>query len=158
MPWPDRSGGAWAEEARPFVVPSAMALVHDAAPMETFPFWFSLATTVVLLVAALISGWQRKRRLHLWLGPLVMVSLGVTIWLTEELVRRYDFPEDIKRTHLWFAKAGGMLALPVIVTGFALWRTEKARVAHKVAVWVWLVSVLVATGTGFWMFSHGTLR
>ncbi len=126
--------------------------------METLPFWFSFVTTVVLLVGALLTGWTRKRKLHLWLGPLVMVSLVVTIVLTEELVRRYDFPDDVKRTHLWFAKTGGLLALPVIVTGVALWRTERARRWHKAAVLVWLVSVLAATGTGIWMFGYGTVK
>ncbi|MBL8748483.1 MAG: DUF4149 domain-containing protein [Planctomycetes bacterium] len=126
--------------------------------METLPFWFSFVTTVVLLTGALLTGWTRKRRLHLWLGPLVMVSLVVTIVLTEELVRRYDFPADVKRIHLWFAKTGGLLALPVILTGVALWRTEKARRWHKAAVLVWLVSVLAATGTGIWMFSHGAVK
>ena len=62
------------------------------------------------------------------------------------------------RTHLVFAKAGGLLALPVIVTGVWLWRTEKARRWHKVAVWVWLASVVVATCTGLWMFGHGVPR
>lgn len=124
--------------------------------MSTTPFWISFVVTVVLMVAALLTGFLRRRRAHLWLGPLVMVALGVTIKLTEELVARYDFPEDVKRTHLWFAKTGGMLALPVIVTGLWLWRTEKARLWHKVAVYVWLLAVLTATGTGLWMFSHGT--
>lgn len=124
----------------------------------TVPFWISFVTTVVVMAAALATGWKRQRGPHMVLGILTMVSLGVTIWLTEELVRSYDFPADVKRTHLWFAKTGGLLALPVIVTGVALWRTEKARRWHKIAVYVWIVSVLTATGTGLWMFSQGTLR
>lgn len=124
--------------------------------MTTLPFWISFVTTVLLLVVSLITGWTRQRRAHLWLGPLTMVSLVVTIVLTEELVRGYDFPADVLRTHLWFAKAGGLLALPVIVTGVWLWRRPRARRAHQVAVYVWLVSVLAATGTGLWMFTQGT--
>lgn len=126
--------------------------------MTTLPFWISFVTTVLLLVVALFTGWTHRRKAHLWFGPLVMVSLVVTVVLTEELVRSYQFPEDVLRTHLWFAKAGGALALPVIVTGVWLWRRPQARVWHRIAVLVWLVSVLLATGTGLWMFSQGTLR
>lgn len=126
--------------------------------MTTLPFWIAFVVTVVLMVAALVTGWTRRRRPHLWLGPLTMVSLTVTIVLTEELMRRYEFPADVLRTHLWFAKAGGLLALPVIVTGLWLWQRPSARRWHRVAVYVWLVSVLTATGTGLWMFSQGVLR
>lgn len=129
------------------------------APMPTtVPFWIAFVTTVVLLVAALFTGWSGRRRVHLWLGPLTMVSLTITIVLTEELVSCYEFPKDVLATHLVFAKAGGLLALPVIVTGVWLWRSERARKWHRACVLVWLVSVLAATGTGLWMFEHGTLR
>lgn len=124
----------------------------------TLPFWITFVTTVLLLVASLVTGWTARRRVHLWFGPLTMVSLGVTIVLTEELMRRYTFPPDTLRVHLWFAKAGGLLALPVIVTGIWLWRRPQARRWHQAAVYGWLVSVLLATGTGLWMFSQGVLR
>ena len=124
----------------------------------TVPFWIAFFTTVVLLLAALFTGWTRRRRLHLWLGPLTMVGLTITIVLTEELASCYEFPQDVLATHLVFAKAGGLLALPVIVTGIWLWRSERARKWHRACVLVWLVSVVAATGTGLWMFEHGTLR
>ena len=124
----------------------------------TLPFWSSFTATVLLLVASLVTGFLRRRRLHLWLGPLTMVLLAVTIVLTEELLRAYEFPADIKATHLIFAKAGGLLALPVIVTGVWLWRDPRARVWHRAAVLLWLAMVLTATGTGLWMFSHGIVR
>lgn len=128
-------------------------------PMPTtVPFWIAFITTVVLLVSALFTGWSGRRRLHLWLGPLTMVCLTVTIVLTEELVSCYEFPKDVLATHLVFAKAGGLLALPVIVTGVWLWRSERARKWHRACVLVWLASVAAATGTGLWMFEHGTLR
>ncbi len=122
------------------------------------PFWIAFVATVVLLAAALWTGLRRRRRVHLWLGPLTIVSLAVTVVLTEQLVRRYEFPPEVLRTHLVFAKAGGLLALPVIVTGIWLWRSERARRWHKIAVFVWIAAVLTATGTGLWMFTQGTLR
>ena len=124
----------------------------------TLPFWIAFLATVLLLLASLWTGFRRIRKVHLWLGPLTMVLLTITIVLTEELLRSYEFPADVKATHLIFAKAGGLLALPVIATGLWLWRDPRARRWHRAAVLVWLASVLAATGTGLWMFSLGTAR
>jgi hypothetical protein len=125
---------------------------------DTAPFWIAFTCTVALLVASLVSGWLRRRRVHLVTGPLTMVLLAVTVVLTEELMRRYDFPADALRFHLWFAKAGGLLALPVAATGVWLWRDPRARRWHRTAVLVWLVSVLAATSTGLWLFAQGTAK
>jgi hypothetical protein len=124
----------------------------------TLPFWISFVVTVLFVAATLVTGWTRRRKLHLWLGPLTLVALAITIVLTEELARRYEFPPEVMRTHLWFAEAAALLALPVVATGLWLWRKPRARRWHRAAVVVWLVSVLVATGTGLWMFGQGTLR
>ena len=133
------------------------ALLSAPAP-SALPFWIAFVATLLFVVGALVSGYRRRRRLHLVLGPAAMVALTVAILLTEELVRSYEFPEANLRFHLRFAKAAAFLALPVIASGIWLWRSGRARRAHLVFVWVWLVATLVATGTGFWMFSTGTLR
>ena len=124
----------------------------------TLPFWISFVVTVLLLVAALVTGFGRRRRAHLWIGPLTMVVLTVTIVLTEQLMKQYDFPPDELAFHMWFAKAGGLLALPVIATGLWLWRRPEARRWHRAAVIVWLVSVLAATATGLWLFGLGVAK
>jgi drug/metabolite transporter (DMT)-like permease len=124
----------------------------------TVPFWIAFVSTVLLLLASLFTGWMGRRRLHLWLGPLTLVSLAIAIVLTEELMRRYVFPPGALATHLVFAKAGGLLALPVIVTGIWLWRDERGRKWHRAAVLIWLAAVLMATGTGLWMFNQGSPR
>lgn len=124
----------------------------------TLLFWIAFVLTVTSLVAALVTGLRRWRRLHLWFGPLTIVLLAITVVLTEQLAACYDFPADVKDTHLPWAKAGGLLALPVVLSGLWLWRSERARWPHRIAVLVWLVVVLVAVGTGIWMFAHGTLR
>jgi hypothetical protein len=125
---------------------------------STVPFWIAFAATIVLLVAALFTGFTRRRRVHLWLGPLTMAALAITIVLTEQLMRSYDFPLDELAFHLHFAKAGAMLALPVIVTGVWLWRSERARRWHRACVLVWLLAALLATGTGLWLFGLGTAK
>ena len=124
----------------------------------TLPFWIAFVTTVLLLVLSLATGFFRKRKVHLFLGPATIVSLAVAIVLTERLLKNYTFPPDELAFHLIFAKAGGLLALPVVATGILLARSEKARIYHRVAVVLWLVSVLAATGTGLWMFSLGELK
>lgn len=126
--------------------------------MPTLPFWIAFVTTVLLLVASLTTGALRKRRIHVVLGPATIVSLAIAIVLTEQLLRNYTFVPEELAFHLVFAKAGGLLALPVIATGIWLARSERARIYHRVAVILWVVSVLSATGTGLWMFSHGTLN
>lgn len=125
---------------------------------STVPFWIAFVVTVVLLVLALFTGFTRKRNVHLWLGPLTIVSLAITIWFTEQLVRQYTFPADELAFHLVFAKAGGLMAIPVAVSGIWLWRTERARKWHRIIVFLWLASVLIATATGLWMFSHGIAK
>ena len=124
----------------------------------TLPFWLALLVTVLLLVATLCTGWRRVRAVHLVLGPATMAALVVTIVLTEQLVARYEFPAHVKAVHMPCAKAGGLLALPVIATGVWLWRSERARRWHRLAVWIWLLAVVVATCTGLWMFAHGTVK
>jgi hypothetical protein len=125
---------------------------------STVPFWLAFGATVVLLVITLITGWQRRRKLHLLVGPLTVVALTVAIVMTERLMKNYTFPEETKVIHLPFAKAGGLLVLPVVVTGVWLMFRERARVWHKIAVAVWLLAVLAATGTGVWMFVQGVAK
>lgn len=131
-------------------------LPRGSSMLPTLPFWIAFVSTVLLMIGALVAGLRGRRRLHLVLGPLTMVSLAVAIVLTEELMRQYVFPDATKRIHMVFAKAGGLLALPVVLTGLWLWRSERARRWHRASVVVWVVGVLAATGTGLWMFSEAT--
>ena len=138
---------------------SEVTLGHDLNSMpSTQPFWIAFITTVVLLVVALFTGIKRKRKVHLWLGPLTIVTLAVAIILTENLMRHYTFPPDQLAFHLKFAKAGGLMAIPVVVTGIWLWRSERARIWHRSFVYIWLVSVVMATATGLWLFGQGVAK
>ena len=121
-------------------------------------FWTALVSTVVLMALALVSGLQRKRRAHLVAGPASMASLVVAILLTEKLARLYAFDPDIQRIHLVCAKAGGLLAIPVVLTGVLLWRRPSTRWLHRWAVWIFVVATLVATATGVWMFAGAVLK
>jgi len=125
---------------------------------STVPFWIALVVTVVLIVVTLLTGFLRKRKAHLWLGPLTVISLTIAIVLTERLMGNYTFPEDELAIHLVFAKAGGLMAIPVVISGIWLWRTERARIWHRCLVFLWLAAVLTATGTGLWMFALSTAK
>lgn len=116
-------------------------------------FWPVFLITLGLMATALVTGWRRFRRAHLWLGPLAMLGLLVTVLLTEQLARRYEFPEGPMAIHLLFAKSAALLAVPVIVTGVLLARRPRARRAHRIAVLLFLLATLIATGTGIWIFS-----
>jgi hypothetical protein len=121
-------------------------------------FWVVFVATLVLLVVSMASGLSGRRRLHLWTGPLTIVGLVVAVVLTERLAASYTFQEDVKRIHLIVAKVGGFSALPVILTGIWLWRSESGRLWHKLAVWWFVLAALAATGTGLWMYSGAVPR
>lgn len=125
---------------------------------STVPFWLAFGATVVLLVITLATGWRRQRRMHLVAGPLTVVALAVAVVMTERLMQNYTFPEAAKVIHLPCAKAGGLLVLPVAITGVWLMVSERARRWHTASVWVWLLSVVAATGTGVWMFVQGVAK
>ncbi len=124
----------------------------------TLGFWLSFGGTLVLLVVALVSGFRGRRRLHLWAGPLALVLLVVAILCTEALLRAYVFPAAALQFHLGFAKAGGLLALPVVVTGVWTWKRPAVRRWHRLAVLVFLAGALLATGTGLWLFAQAVPR
>jgi hypothetical protein len=138
------------------VVARAPPVLECSTPMgSTLGFWLSFAATLLLLVIALVSGWRGRRRVHLVAGPLALVLLAIAIVCTEQLMRNYRFPEAALRFHLVFAKTGGLLALPVVVTGVWLWRRPAARPWHRRAVWLFLLGAVAATSTGIWLFMQG---
>jgi hypothetical protein len=59
-------------------------------------------------------------------------------------------------THTIFARAAGLLVLPVALTGIMLWRRPSWRIVHRVCVYVLLVALVIAIGTGIWAFSLST--
>lgn len=115
-------------------------------------FWASFATTLVLLVVAIVAALRRKRKIHLVAGPLAIVSLAITVVFTERLVKTREFPPEELGIHLWFAKSGGVLALLVAISGVLLAFQPRLRKVHRVFVVLFLLVTLVATGTGIWVF------
>ncbi len=119
-------------------------------------FWIAFVVTLLLLGGALWTGWSRRRRLHLVVAPLGLVALGVAILLAEQLGRTREFPPTVLAIHLFFAKTGALLALPVVATGVLLLRNPRWRRLHRIAVLLFAAGALTATATGIWMFSLST--
>ncbi len=121
-------------------------------------FWSSFVVTLVLVGATVWTGFTARRRAHLGLALAAVAMLTVTILLTERLVRAIDFPEAEMAIHLIFAKTGALLVLPVAVTGILTWRRPTWKKVHLTCVALFLLDVLIATGTGIWVFSLSTPR
>lgn len=126
--------------------------------MFTLGFWLSLLLTVAGLMATYRAGRQRRRRQHVKLAIGTVVLLVVTILFAEAMGRERDFPRDVMRIHLVFAKGAGLAVLPVAFTGLLLLRREGARRWHLGAVWLFLGLVVTATVTGVWAFTLSTPR
>jgi hypothetical protein len=62
------------------------------------------------------------------------------------------------RIHLWFAKSGAALVVPVVVTGLLNVRRPGFRKIHAISVGLFFLVALIATGTGIWVFTLATPR
>src|SRR5688500_17040787 len=119
-------------------------------------FWLALASTLLVLVATVFTGLRRRRRTHLVCALAAVALLTVTVVLAERMTTARSFPPDAMRIHLWFAKSAALMVLPVAAAGAALWRRPRLRVAHRIAVVLFLLLAVIATGTGIWVFQLST--
>ena len=124
----------------------------------TLAFWIAFPVTLVLLGCALVTGLTRRRRLHLKLGPLALLSLLVAIVLAVEMGRMRVFPEAEMRIHKVIALIASSLAIAVAITGLWLIKNPRVRRLHKVCVLFFLCAAVVASGTGIWVFTLSTPR
>ncbi len=131
--------------------PSILTRVTD-----TTWFWIVFPITLALLIGALWTGSRGIRRVHLILAPVSLVFLGVAILLAVRMGQTRNFPPDEMRIHRMFATSAALLALPVIASGLALFRSPRWRRVHRVCVILFFFTALVATGTGVWVFTMST--
>ncbi|MFO1051516.1 MAG: hypothetical protein U1F36_04840 [Planctomycetota bacterium] len=121
-------------------------------------FWICFAATLLLLGLTLRTGFAGRRRPHVALALATVAMLTVTVLLTEALLRAVVFPEKEMGIHLVFAKSGALLVLPVALTGIATWKRRAFLRWHLIAVLLFLVAAVTATGTGIWVYSLSTPR
>ena len=121
-------------------------------------FFVALGLTVLGVLLTVQSGRRGDRRVHLIRALSTVALLVVTIMLALWLGRQREFPDDAMATHTIFARTAGLLVLPVALTGIMLWRRPSWRIAHRVCVYLLAVVLVIAIGTGIWMFSLSTPR
>ncbi|MEE9128292.1 MAG: hypothetical protein V3U11_14260 [Planctomycetota bacterium] len=119
-------------------------------------FFLALGATLVAVFMTVQTGRRGDRMAHLVRALSTVGLLGVTILLALWLGEQLDFPTDAMDIHKIFARTAGLLVLPVVGTGIVLWHRPAWRIAHRACVYLLLVVLLIAVGTGIWVFSLST--
>lgn len=120
---------------------------------EEVYFFSALLLTVVFLGGAAITGFKRRRTLHLTLVGLSVAGLASAIYFALELGQVYDLEAAgwITPVHLGLAKVATFLYLWPAVTGVLTLREEKWRRSHRIAALSVFSLTVLATLTGAWM-------
>ena len=119
-------------------------------------FFLALGTTLVVAFMTVKTGRRGDRRAHLVRALSTVGLLGITIVLALWLGTQRDFPAEAMAIHKIIARAAGLLVLPVVGTGIMLWHRPSWRIAHRACVYLLLVVLVVAVGTGIWVFTLST--
>ncbi|MCZ6596446.1 MAG: hypothetical protein O7B99_02285, partial [Planctomycetota bacterium] len=109
-----------------------------------------LVLTVVLLVGVVATGLRARRRIHIPLVVLTVLSLAGTIWFAEKLGKLYDLDAAgrIKDVHLFLAKATTAAYLLPITTGVMTVRRARFRRLHRRVAFTVLALTVVTLVTG----------
>lgn len=119
-------------------------------------FFAALGTSVLLLVATFVTAKLHKVKAHIAVVTAMVAALLTTLYFAESMGPHYVFEATSRSVHLPLAfLATGALLAP-LATGFLHWRGKVGVKAHKIAVGVWSVLLLLALGTGAWMLSVAT--
>ena len=121
-------------------------------------FLLFLGITLSCLTGAVITGRAARRKIHLRVVTLTVISLAVTIYYAEQLGKLYDLEAAgwIYPFHLLIAKVTAASYLVVIASGFATLKNTARRKTHSsIAYSVISLTVLTAI-TGTWMILAAT--
>jgi hypothetical protein len=121
-------------------------------------FLLFLGITLLCLSGAVITGRAARRKIHLRIVTLTVISLVVTIYYAEQLGKLYDLEAAgwIYPFHLLIAKVTAASYLVVIASGFATLKNTARRKTHSsIAYSVISLTVLTAI-TGTWMILAAT--
>ena len=119
-------------------------------------FFLMLGLSVGLLGGAVVTAKLHKVQAHMAVVAAMVLALLATIYFVESMGPHYVFEPFSRQVHLPLAfLATGALSAPLI-TGFLHWRGRAGVKAHKIAVGAWVLTVLLALGTGIWMLAEAT--
>ncbi len=114
-------------------------------------FALSVLVTVALLGCTIWTGLLARRRAHYPLAVLTVIGLAIAIYQARIYGEAFEIPEDRLRIHLGFAfTALGLLPFAV-TTGVLLIRRARVRIWHRVFVWSFVVTTVIAMGCALWM-------
>ena len=114
-----------------------------------------LGLTVVLLACVTATGLLAKRKIHLVLVAMTLVSLVAAIIFAERLGRLYDLEAAgaIKPIHLFLAKFTTLAYLLPIITGLKTIKNPTWRPWHRRCAFLILALTVVTAVTGVWMIA-----
>lgn len=121
-------------------------------------FFSSLVVSVLLLGGVLLTAKLHRVKAHITTVCVMVVTLVITIVCAELLGQRYTYEDLSYWIHLPLAISATLTLAAPLLTGFRHWKGPSAQTlkAHKVSVGVWVSLVLLALGTGIWMFVGAT--
>jgi hypothetical protein len=116
----------------------------------TTGFLFFLTLTVLLLIAVIITGFKAKRKVHLPLVAITVLSLCTAIYYAERLGTLYDLEASgrIYPIHLWIAKAATVSYILPLVSGFLTLKNPRMRVRHRWFAFLVVALTVAAAATG----------
>jgi hypothetical protein len=121
----------------------------------TVGFSAFLVLTVLLLAGVVATGLKARRRLHIPLVALTLVSLVLTIVFAERLGREYDLASAgvIKPIHLTLAKVTTLAYLLPLATGVRTIFRPTARAWHRRFAFLVLGMTVLTLVTGALMIT-----
>ena len=114
-----------------------------------------LGLTVVLILVDLWTGFRGNRRAHVPSAMATVASFLAAIYFAETVGGYWRFDPTYLRIHLVAAWSGTGLALLTVGTGVLHLKNRIGRLWHKRFALLFVLFVLLATGTAFLMFQHG---
>lgn len=114
-------------------------------------FALSVLVTVALLACTIWTGLTARRRAHYPCAVLTVIGLTIAIFQARIYGEAFVIPGDRLRIHLGFAfTALGLLPFAV-TTGILLIRRARVRLWHRIFVWAFVVTTVIAMACALWM-------
>ena len=117
-----------------------------------------IVITLACLTGAVITGRAARRKLHLRIVAVTVISLAVTIYCAEQLGKLYDLEAAgwIYPFHLLIAKVSSASYLVVIASGYATVKNTARRKTHAAIAYSVIGLTVLTAITGTWMILAAT--